>query len=251
MDQSISMQTLDDNISANAPVASPASPFDALKARIANKTATVGIVGLGYVGLPLADAFLQAGMPVLGFDVDETKIDKLRAGESYIKHISPEKVRTWLAGRRFKATAAAADLDDADAILICVPTPLTEAREPDLHFVTSTARQIAKILRPGQLVVLESTTYPGTTRDVVLPILAATGLTPGRDFFLAYSPEREDPGNPEFYNARASPKWSAATTPRAPSWRKICIAGLCRKSSPFRRVRSPRPARSSKTPTAP
>ncbi len=180
------------------PAGSQPTPFDALKRLIADKTATVGIVGLGYVGLPLADAFLQAGLPVLGFDVDQAKVDKLERGESYIKHITPEKVRSWLAGKRFAATSAIAELAKADEILICVPTPLTEAREPDLQYVTSTARAIAQVLRPGQLVVLESTTYPGTTRDVVLPILAATGLVPGRDFFLAYSPEREDPGNPNF-----------------------------------------------------
>ena len=192
------MQTLVQQAATVAPVVLPASPLDALKSRIANKTATIGIVGLGYVGLPLADAFLQAGMIVLGFDVDQSKVDKLQAGESYIKHITREKVGSWLAGHRFAATSAIADLAEADAILICVPTPLTETREPDLQYVTSTARQIAKVLRPGQLVVLESTTYPGTTRDVVLPILTATGLAPGRDFFLAYSPEREDPGNPRF-----------------------------------------------------
>jgi UDP-N-acetyl-D-glucosamine dehydrogenase len=184
------------------PRVSRATPFDKLQARLANKTATVGIVGLGYVGLPLADAFIQAGMPVLGFDVDQTKVEKLKRGESYIQHITDEKVGEWRAGGRFAATDDVAKLARADAILICVPTPLTETREPDLRYVESTARDIAQILRPGQLVVLESTTYPGTTRDVVLPILAATGLKPGRDFFLAYSPEREDPGNPNFSTAR-------------------------------------------------
>jgi UDP-N-acetyl-D-glucosamine dehydrogenase len=184
------------------PAVSQPTPFDTLKRRIADKTATVGIMGLGYVGLPLADAFLMAGLPVLGFDVDQAKVDKLERGESYIKHITPEKVRSWLDGKRFAASAAVADLAQADAILICVPTPLTEARDPDLQFVTSTAHAIAQILRPGQLVVLESTTYPGTTRDVLLPILAATGLEPGRDFFLAYSPEREDPGNANFTTSR-------------------------------------------------
>jgi UDP-N-acetyl-D-glucosamine dehydrogenase len=182
-----------------------AAPFDWLQARIETKTATVGIMGLGYVGLPLADAFLLAEMPVLGFDVDHAKVSQLMVGESYIKHITPEKVQSWLDSGQFTATTDVRDLAKADVILICVPTPLTEAREPDLQFVTSTAREIAKVLRPGQLIVLESTTYPGTTRDVVLPILAATGLVPGVDFFLAYSPEREDPGNSRFTTA-AIPK---------------------------------------------
>jgi UDP-N-acetyl-D-glucosamine dehydrogenase len=178
------------------------SPQEQLEQRIAAKTATVGIMGLGYVGLPLAHAFVDAGFPVLGYDVDQTKIDKLRRGESYIGHIPTETLRAWLSTERFSATADVRRLADADAILICVPTPLTETREPDLSYVVSTAKAIASVLRPGQLVVLESTTYPGTTRDVVLPILAATGLEPGRDFFLAYSPEREDPGNPNYTAAR-------------------------------------------------
>jgi UDP-N-acetyl-D-glucosamine dehydrogenase len=198
---------------AFAPPAAPAppppepqtSPRDRLERRLAAKTATVGIVGLGYVGLPLAAAFVDAGFGVLGYDVDQEKIDKLRRGESYIGHLSAARLQSWTAAERFAATADAARLAAADAILICVPTPLTETREPDLGYVTATARTIAGILRPGQLVVLESTTYPGTTRDVVLPILAESGLAVGRDFFLAYSPEREDPGNPQ-HTAATIPK---------------------------------------------
>jgi UDP-N-acetyl-D-glucosamine dehydrogenase len=139
------------------------------------------------------------------FDIDREKIDKLNRGESYIRHISSEKLRSWTAANLFSATDDVNQLSKADAILICVPTPLTENREPDLDYITSTARSIALILRPGQLVVLESTTYPGTTREVVLPILAGSGLVPGRDFFLAYSPEREDPGN-MLYTAARIPK---------------------------------------------
>jgi len=168
-----------------------------LKTRIVQKTARVGIIGLGYVGLPLARAFGANGYPVLGFDVDADKVAKLRRGESYIGHISAESVQE-MQQNRFEATDDFRRLAEADAIIICVPTPLTEAREPDLTYIVNSSRAIAAALRPGQLVVLESTTYPGTTRDVVLPILEAGGLKAGRDFFLAFSPEREDPGNPNF-----------------------------------------------------
>ena len=165
--------------------------------RMAARTGRVGIIGLGYVGLPLARAFAAQGISVLGFDVDPAKVIKLQRGESYIGHIGDEAVRE-MKDRGFEATDRFVRLDEPDAIIICVPTPLTEAREPDLAYVVKSAEAIAERLRPGQLVVLESTTYPGTTRDVVLPILESRGLRAGRDFFLAYSPEREDPGNPNF-----------------------------------------------------
>ena len=171
--------------------------FESLLDKVRRKTARVGIVGLGYVGLPLARAFADRGYPVLGFDTDPDKVARLGRGESYIKHIPAES----LAGMRrggFEATDRFDRLGEADAVLICVPTPLTDAREPDLSYVVNSARAIAATLRPGQLIVLESTTYPGTTRQVVLPILEERGLRAGRDFFLAYSPEREDPGNPDF-----------------------------------------------------
>lgn len=173
-----------------------------LQARLSNRSATVGIVGLGYVGLPLVQAFVAAGFRVLGFDVDERKVARLRVGQSYIKHVPAEWIAAWARDERFDATTDMSRLSQADVILICVPTPLTESRDPDLGFVEATARQIAAALRPGQLVVLESTTYPGTTRDVVRPILDHAGLTLGTDYFLAYSPEREDPGNPQFTASR-------------------------------------------------
>jgi UDP-N-acetyl-D-glucosamine dehydrogenase len=157
------------------------------------------------VGLPLVQAFVQAGFRTIGFDVDETKVARLRRGESYVGHIPSERIAEWLTAGKFEPTADMGRLQEADAILICVPTPLSETRDPDLGYVISTARSIAAALRPGQLIVLESTTYPGTTRDVVLPILAARGLTVGHDFFLAYSPEREDPGNAN-YSAGNIPK---------------------------------------------
>ncbi|HEV3165918.1 MAG TPA: nucleotide sugar dehydrogenase [Isosphaeraceae bacterium] len=165
---------------------------------IKGRTCRVGVIGLGYVGLPLLELFAQEGFPVLGFDIDAAKVEHLRAGRSYIGHIASERVAALRDGGRFEATSDFGRLGEADAILICVPTPLGEHREPDLSAVIATGRTIGRQLRPGQLVVLESTTFPGTTRDVLRPELEARGLTAGRDFFLAYSPEREDPGNPSF-----------------------------------------------------
>jgi UDP-N-acetyl-D-glucosamine dehydrogenase len=176
-----------------------------LEEKINSLTALVGVVGLGYVGLPLARVFVEAGLRVLGFDVDAAKIEKLNAGHSYIKDISSEWIADASSKERFSATSDMTRLTEPDAILICVPTPLTEGREPDLQFVIATARQIAAVLRPGQLIVLESTTYPGTTRNVVLPILAGADRQVGRDYFLAYSPERVDPGNRE-HTAATIPK---------------------------------------------
>lgn len=162
------------------------------------KTAKIGIIGLGYVGLPLAHAFISSGYRVLGFDVDQSKVDSLLGGKSYIRHIPGSRIESWVKNDTFFPTSDMKLLSDPDAILICVPTPLNDSRDPDLSYIESTAQAIAKNLRPGQLVVLESTTYPGTTRDVVLPILEQSGLRVGQDFYLAYSPEREDPGNPDF-----------------------------------------------------
>ncbi len=178
---------------------------ESLENKIAQKTAKVGVIGLGYVGLPLVQAFVKAGFDCIGYDVDQAKIDRLLAGESYIKHIPSEWISQWLVGGQFTATTDMQRLSDADALLICVPTPLNESRDPDLTYVESTARHIAGAMRSGQLVVLESTTYPGTTRDVILPILNESGMKVGEDFFLAYSPEREDPGNPDF-SANRIPK---------------------------------------------
>jgi UDP-N-acetyl-D-glucosamine dehydrogenase len=179
-------------------MASGDSQFKSLINRIDQRQAVVAVIGLGYVGIPLAHVFINAGYRVLGYDIDQRKIDQLNAGKSYIGHIPSEWVESWLKTDRFCATADIQRLAAADAIIICVPTPLSSSRDPDLTYVVATVRQIATILRPGQLVVLESTTYPGTTRDVMLPELIRAGLEVGRDFFLAYSPEREDPGNRQF-----------------------------------------------------
>ena len=159
----------------------------------------VGIVGMGYVGLPLAREFCRAGAKVVGFDVNTSRVKQLNKGVSPLKHIPHKHLREMLNTRRFRATESMSQLSRVDAILICVPTPLTENREPDMRFVETTCRTISRYLRRGQLVVLESTTYPGTTRELMQPILEKSGLKAGRDFYLAYSPEREDPGNKQFH----------------------------------------------------
>lgn len=169
-----------------------------LGASFRNRTARVGVIGLGYVGLPLAEAFALKGFSVTGFDIDENKPRLLNAGKTYLRHIAETRVEAMVASGNFQATADFAALADMDAVLICVPTPLTRSREPDLRFVTDTAEALVSRLRPGQLVVLESTTWPGTTTEVLKPILESGGLRSGTDFYLAYSPEREDPGNPDF-----------------------------------------------------
>jgi len=166
--------------------------------KINGQSARVGVIGLGYVGLPLIRAFIRAQFSVIGYDVDQSKVDSLQAGRSYINHIPSEWLQEWSKSGKFIATSDMSRLGEADVLIICVPTPLGKSREPDLSYVESTTESIARTLRKGQLVILESTTYPGTTRDVMLPILAAGGLQAGQDYFLAYSPEREDPGNPDF-----------------------------------------------------
>jgi len=172
-----------------------------LLSRLAARTLTVGVIGLGYVGLPLVRSFWRTGFPVVGFDIDPEKVSALNAGHSYIRHFPAEDVKTLLASKRFSATTDFSGLKDADAILICVPTPLSRNREPDLSYVVATAESILPHLRPGHLVVLESTTFPGTTAEVVRPILERNGLQIGRDIFVAFSPEREDPGNQHFETA--------------------------------------------------
>ena len=173
--------------------------------KIERKEARVGVIGLGYVGLPLVKTFLQRGFTVIGFDIDRKKVDMLNRGRSYIRHVSAAELKDTLRRKTFRASANFRDLRDADAVLICVPTPLDGHGNPDLSYVLSTTITIAEHLRRGQLVILESTTYPGTTDGDMRPILEAGGLRCGRDFFLAFSPEREDPGNKDF---------STATTPK-------------------------------------
>jgi UDP-N-acetyl-D-glucosamine dehydrogenase len=168
---------------------------------IRTKRAVVGVIGLGYVGLPLVRAFTAAGFRCIGFDVDKSKVDRLHSGESYIRHIDAAGVTSLIRDKLFEPTADMSKLSQADCIVICVPTPLNETRDPDLSYIKGTARSIAKALRPGQLVVLESTSFPTTTRTAVWPTLESTGLKCGTDYFLAFSPEREDPGNARFQAA--------------------------------------------------
>ncbi|TXN71083.1 nucleotide sugar dehydrogenase [Methylobacterium sp. WL6] len=184
------------------PAAVPHVSIDAIAARFERCAATIGVVGLGYVGLPLCLAATEAGFAVVGFDIDADKPAMLMRGETYLEHIPARAVAAMAGSGRFRATTDFDNLAQVDAILICVPTPLTRQREPDLSFVRTTTQEIAKRLRPGQLVVLESTTWPGTTDQVVRPLLEAlTGYRSGSDFFLAFSPEREDPGNRAFSTA--------------------------------------------------
>jgi UDP-N-acetyl-D-glucosamine dehydrogenase len=171
-----------------------------LERRIESNAATIGVIGLGYVGLPLAHALHKGGLPIIGFDVDERKIDCIDRKENYLKHLGDEMVVSLSDSDSFSATTSFERLGECDVIMICVPTPLGSHQEPDLSYITDTARHIGKTLRPGQLVILESTTYPRTTRDVMLPAMlaaagdAAEGLIPGDNLFVAFSPEREDPG---------------------------------------------------------
>jgi UDP-N-acetyl-D-glucosamine dehydrogenase len=166
--------------------------------KINKKEAVIGIIGMGYVGLPLVLKYGQAGFKVMGFDVDPVKVKKLNTGKSYIKHIPSAGIKELIKKKAFRATTDFKELKKVDAISICVPTPLDNNREPDLSYINATATEIAKYLRKDQLVVLESTTYPGTTRELLLPPFEATGLKLGKDYYLAYAPEREDPGNPTF-----------------------------------------------------
>ncbi len=184
---------------------------ETLKKRIETKKAVVGIVGLGYVGLPLAIAFAEEEFTVYGLDIDKEKVEKLRNGESYIKHISKDKIKELRERKVFYPTDDFSKIKEIDAVLICVPTPLDEHLNPDLSFVINTAETISKYLRKGHLVVLESSTYPGTTEEIVKPILEKSGLVCHRDFFLAYSPEREDPNNPE-YTTKTIPKVVGASS---------------------------------------
>lgn len=185
---------------------------DALLAKIATKEATIGIYGLGYVGLPLALRFAEIGFPVLGFDVDASKVNRILAGESYIQHIDSERVGAARNSGKLSATDDFARTGEADVLIICVPTPLGTHMEPDMRFVEGTLRAIQPYLRAGQAVSLESTTYPGTTEEMVVPTLEDVGLEVGKTAFVLFSPEREDPGNPEF-TTHTIPKVVGGHTP--------------------------------------
>lgn len=178
---------------------------ESLKARIREGVARIGTMGLGYVGLPLSVEFASAGLAVVGFDLVQDKVDAINRGDSYIKDVPSERLADVVRSGRLEATTDLSRLDECDALIICVPTPLSKTKDPDLSLVVQAARAIAARLRPGQLVVLESTTYPGTTEEIILPLLTEGGLEVGQTLFLAFSPERVDPGNAKF-KTRNTPK---------------------------------------------
>ncbi len=182
-----------------------------LRNKFETRQGVIAVVGLGYVGLPLILAFAEAGFQTLGFDLDQTKVDLLNAGKGYIAHIDDERIKAASSTKHLKCTTDLTQISQADAIIICVPTPLGSHREPDLSFVSNTLNSILPHLRKGQLLSLESTTYPGTTEEILKPPLEKQGFTIGSDFFLIYSPEREDPGNPDF-GTRQIPKVLGGTT---------------------------------------
>lgn len=179
--------------------------------KISGKSAQIGVVGLGYVGLPLLMEFVEQGFKTLGFDIDSRKVEMLNQGKSYIKHLSSDRVKSVRETKLFEATADFSRIKEVDCVLIAVPTPLTAHREPDMSYITGTAETIAPHIRKGQLIVLESSTYPGTTEEVLKPILETSGLKADVDFWVAFSPEREDPNNPNF-NTRTIPKVVGANT---------------------------------------
>jgi len=219
-----------------------------LKNKIETKCSKIGIIGLGYVGLPLGLAFTAKGFDVLGFDLDENKITLLSGGIGYLKHIDEEKIKSAVSSGKLKATSDFSRLPEIDAIIICVPTPLTKHREPDMSYVKNTAKVVAEYLRKGQLVVLESTTYPGTTEELILPLLEkaknsdSRNFVVGKDFYLAFSPEREDPNNPD-YSTASIPKVIGGVTPQCLDVAKTLYDQVIVKTVP---VSSPRAAEATK-----
>ncbi len=185
---------------------------ESLVNKLSDRTALIAIIGLGYVGLPLALRYLEVGYRVLGLDSDQSKVDQLMSGQSYIKHIPSGPVRDYVQQGRFRAEIDFSAVNDADALILCVPTPLDDHREPDLSYVIASIEEVLPFLRPGQIVSLESTTYPGTTDEELMPRIESAGFKVGKDIFLVYSPEREDPGNQNF-NTRNIPRVCGGTTP--------------------------------------
>jgi len=204
--------------------------------KIVSKQAVVGVIGMGYVGLPLAVEKARAGYKVIGFDIQSKRVEMINNGINYISDVDEEEFRELVMVGRLRATTEFDELKDCDVISICVPTPLDRFKQPDLSYIVNSAREIKKRLRKGQLVVLESTTYPGTTEEVVYPILKETGLEVGRDFYLAFSPERVDPGNPR-YKTRNTPKvvggmTSECTRHAVALYENVLEAGVYPVSSP-------------------
>jgi UDP-N-acetyl-D-glucosamine dehydrogenase len=211
---------------------------DRLTDKILRKDALIGIIGMGYVGLPLVLRFCEEDFRVLGFDIDSKKVATLKRGKSYLKSILSSRISRFIRSGHLDVTDNFSRLDNPDCVLICVPTPLTEKMEPDLQYIENTTEAIRESLRKGQLIVLESTTYPGTTEELLLPKLESTGLKAGKDFFLAFSPEREDPGNKRFVT-RQIPKVVAGVTPSCQKVVTTLYGQIIRKVVP---VSSPRVA---------
>ncbi|SVC62743.1 uncharacterized protein METZ01_LOCUS315597, partial [marine metagenome] len=199
-----------------------------LKSKIENKESVIGIIGLGYVGLPLLIRFSEEGFKTLGFDVDDKKVDMLNTGNSYIKHIEAEKIR-YAIDLGFRATSDFSKISHVDAILICVPTPLEGENQPDLSYIRSTLQTIQPHLLENQLLVLESTTYPGTTEEEVIPMIENAGFKVGKNYFIGYSPEREDPGNPKF-DTRTIPKIVSGYSERCLQLTELLYAKIINKT---------------------
>lgn len=218
---------------------------DALARRLAEKKAGVGVIGLGYVGLPLAVSFAEVGWRVVGFDVSDAVVAGLNAGRTHIDDVAATRIAPLVGSGAFRATSATADLADCDVIFICVPTPFDKSKTPDLSYVESATRTVAKVLRREMLVILQSTTYPGTTTEFVRPILEETGLRAGVDFHLAFSPERVDPGNVR-WNVRNTPKVVGGLTPACTELAKMLLVTLMDDASLVRTVESPEVAEMAK-----
>ncbi|HZS52074.1 MAG TPA: nucleotide sugar dehydrogenase [Bryobacterales bacterium] len=196
------------------PLAAETSHAQALSEKIRSRTACVGVIGLGYVGLPLAVEFAQAGFAVTGIDLDPDKVSRINRGQSYIEDVDTGLLAALVSEKKLKATADFSAVAELDTVNICVPTPLRKSKDPDMSYVVAASEQVARLLHPGMLIILESTTYPGTTEELILPILEKGGLREGRDFFLCFSPERVDPGNPEFQTHNI-PKVVGGVSPRS------------------------------------
>jgi UDP-N-acetyl-D-glucosamine dehydrogenase len=194
--------------------------YKALEEKIKNRTALVGIIGMGYVGLPLAVELGKENFHVIGIDVSKNKVDLVNSGKSDIDDVKDEDLQPLVKAGKVKATTDFSALKKVDCIAICVPTPLSKTKDPDVSYILAAVKQVQKYLHPGQLVILESTTYPGTTEELILPMLEKTGLKVGKDFFLAFSPERVDPGN-ESYNTKNTPRVVGGTTPQCTEIAKL------------------------------
>ena len=213
--------------------------------RVEQRTTTVAVVGLGYVGLPLVVAFAEVGFPTIGFDISTKTVDKLNTGKSHIDDISSDRVKAILGAKKFRATTTPQDLAAADVVFICVPTPFDKAKTPDLSFVQSATQTVASALRKDMLVILQSTTYPGTTVEFVKPILESTGLVAGKDFHLAFSPERVDPGNTTWH-IRNTPKVVGGLTPECTARSRSLLTALMDSPDLVHPVQSPAVAEMSK-----